>query len=237
MCTRLCTPPSACAPLLWLTARNTRRKAGTGFCSAGLPSRPPPKHVPKSKASPSPDGAAERPRDLSPGRSGPGVAEKTTQAALGQAHPGPPNKSDPATGWGPIESLTVAALDFSQQPQRVPRDDAAFTDLAMWLANNATSSDAEAQGGTMSAEATGQDAPGSPAAQLSPEELLRFQKVAQRLLGLNRCALASLLQHPPQLDAAHHAAHTLWRSLPQAPSVPAVRSAVMNAGLRGRTLS
>lgn len=98
----------------------------------------------------------------------------------------------------------------------------------MWLANNAAADATDPRNTDADAEQpAGGAGAASAAAQLTPDELLRFQRVAAKLLGLNRCALAALLEQPPQLDAQRHAAQTLWRSLPQAPSVPAVRPVAM----------
>jgi hypothetical protein len=136
---------------------------------------------------------------------------RATESSTLKIQPPMPNKSDTKTGWGPIENLTVATLDFVRQSTGpMPKEAEAFTDLARWLAN------------TTGAASTSQLS-GADGASVTQEEMQHFARVAHKLLGLNRNAMSALMESPPTMDTAHHSAKALWRSLPQPANMPVVR--------------
>lgn len=160
-----------------------------------------------------------------------------TEASVAKVKLPRPNKSDAQTGWGPIENVTVAALDFANA-HKLPKQHQCFTELAVWLARHAaearSDSIAAEHGGStataMSADAAclssdQQDGAGDlacPDDDISAEDMQHFQQVAQKLLGLNHNAMAALLQKPWEAEPDKHMARQLWRSIPQPANVPAV---------------
>jgi hypothetical protein len=132
-----------------------------------------------------------------------------------------PNKSDAVTGWGPLENLTVAALDYTRQHGDLPGENKTFTELALWLAHHAVALGVQQDSSRDSNAATAPDTRGEKVP--TAEAMQRFQAVAQRLLGLNQGALPPGLQQPPELDVWLHQARQLWRSLPLPANAPAVR--------------
>jgi hypothetical protein len=211
-----------------LTNMHIFRKAGVGRCSIGILPRPLPQHVIKQKG-PAPD-------SIAPGASTavascceaaptgpPKVASKATVSSTSKKHRGMPNQSDVGTGWGPVENLTVAALDYTRLAGGLPKEDGTFTELALWLANNAAALGVQqGNGEPESCNVVPMEDDGKVT--LPPETMQRFQLVAQRLLGLNRSSLPSGLQQPPELNSELHHARQLWQSLPQPSNAPAVSS-------------
>lgn len=145
----------------------------------------------------------------------PDGVDRATAASVLKIAPPMPNKPDEETGWGPVENLTVAALDFARNNPAVPKETESFVALARWLANASQ----PAGGAAPAAE------DGEPSA-LSEDDLKRFQAVARQLLGLNKNALMALIPEGAAAggDSAGHSARQLWRSIPQPANMPAVRA-------------
>ena len=136
-----------------------------------------------------------------------------------------PNKANSKTGWGPIENLTVAALDFQNGKPRVPQQEEAFTELAEWIYEHSEQyrrqqqehqADAADQQGTA---LESEPAAAGPAG----KGIEYYQRLATQLLALHNNSHLAQPSPGPKLNTAAHCARQLWNSIPQADNMPAVR--------------
>jgi hypothetical protein len=145
-----------------------------------------------------------------------------TAASAAKVRRGMPNSSDADTGWGPIENLTLAALDLASHRQPVPKERQCFTELALWLARHARSSQAPERSAPDGGTEGGMQEEG-----LTPQEVLHYERIAKQLLGMNHNALSALMRAPHVANTEEHLARQLWRSIPQPAHLPAVRTALI----------
>ena len=139
-----------------------------------------------------------------------------------------PNKANTETGWGPIENLTVAALDFQHGKPRVPQQDEAFTELAEWIYEHSQhlrrQKQQQQQVDVTDQQAGTQDtdlASAGPAG----KGIEYYQRLATQLLALHNSVSTHLAQPSsgPKLNTAARCARQLWNSIPQPDHMPAVR--------------
>lgn len=147
-----------------------------------------------------------------------------TESSNMKAHKGPPNQSDKGTGWGPIENMTVATLEYVHNKQHTPREDQAFMELATWL-----SSHAQPRPGLITADVSGDESlsnANSPdrgqQAEPADTDMAYYTRLAEQLLTLHKSTLAALIQEPPKHDMTAYWARQLWNSIPQPDGRPAV---------------
>lgn len=142
-----------------------------------------------------------------------------------KTHKSAPNQSDKSTGWGPIENMTVATLEYVQSKQDVPREDQAFTELATWLSSHAQprpgliTADVSSNEGNCSPELAGQGQDTTS----GQADMAYYRRLAEQLLTLHKSTLAALIQDPPKHDMSAYWARQLWNSIPQPQGRPAVR--------------
>jgi hypothetical protein len=198
--------------------------------SAGMPARPLAAAARRTHtvASESPTlwaAASDAGLALGEGRTlGDSVATTPTQASICKTQPAKPNTSDHVTGWGPIENLTLAALDFKSQRAHVPREHESFTELALWLARNALAQEPPSEADPPACSPLQAETAHRVAGEdLTPADMQHFEHAAKELLGLNRNALAALIAARHESDPDAHAARRLWRSIAQPANMPAVR--------------
>lgn len=147
-----------------------------------------------------------------------------TESSEMKVHRGPANQSNKRTGWGPIENMTVATLEYVQNKQTVPREDQAFMELATWLSNHA-----QPRPGLITADVSSADSnsvPGTPSPELDASsnrvDMAYYTRLAEQLLTLHKSTLAALVQEPPKHDMTAYWARQLWSSIPQPQGRPAV---------------
>lgn len=134
-----------------------------------------------------------------------------------------PNQADAKTGWGPIENLTVAALDFQHGKPRVPEHNEAFKELAEWIYERSQQHGGEGKllvkGSSLEAVQEGGTIPAERGVEY-------YEQLASQLLTLHNSANTNLSQPNPatKLDTVNHCARQLWNSIPLADNMPAVRS-------------
>lgn len=148
-----------------------------------------------------------------------------TESSGMKTHKSAPNESDKNTGWGPIENMTVATLEYVHSKQSVPREDQAFMELATWL-----SSHAQPRPGLITADVSSNEgtcSPGSPhqgqETTSDQADMTYYTRLAEQLLTLHKSTLAALIQEPPKHDMSAYWARQLWNSIPQPQGRPAVR--------------
>jgi glucan-binding YG repeat protein len=165
-------------------------------------------------------------RSSSPSRGAekPSTFTNATDSSLQKLFKPPPNKANAQTGWGPIENLTVAALDYQQVKPRVPQQDEAFTELAEWIYEHSQQYHRQQQQQQHQEHAADQQGAAADAAGVAGKGVEYYQRLASQLLMLHNSANTNLQQPSPapQLKTADHCARQLWNSIPQADNMPAV---------------
>eukprot|EP00892_Ulva_mutabilis_P003487 jgi/Ulvmu1/150/UM001_0154.1 len=148
-----------------------------------------------------------------------------TESSNMKAQKGPPNQSDRSTGWGPIENMTVATLEYVNDKVHTPREDRAFMELATWL-----SSHAQPRPGLITADVSGDETAGQShsageahAESPGQTDMAYYTRLAEQLLTLHKSTLAALIQEPPKHDMTSYWARQLWNSIPQPEGRPAAR--------------
>jgi hypothetical protein len=161
-------------------------------------------------------------RSASParGEEKPSTVTNATDSSLQKLFKLPPNKANAETGWGPIENLTVAALDCQQSKPRVPQQDKPFKELAEWLYEYSKQYHRQQQ----QAQSAADQEDAAEAAGTAGEGFEYYQRLASQLLSLHNRANTNLQQPSPapQFKTAEYCARQLWNSIPQANHMPAV---------------
>lgn len=172
----------------------------------------------KPQRSPSPPRGADKPSTVTH------ATESSTQKLFRPL----PNAANSKTGWGPIENLTVAALDYQHGKPHIPQQDEAFIELAEWIYDHSQQYRRQQQHQAEAADQQGVAPDTEPPAAAGPagKGLEYYQRLAAQLLTLHNSSSSNLVQPnlAPQLNTAVHCARQLWNNIPQPDHMPAVRS-------------